>query len=370
MRSALFQTAISVASVLTLTACVTTQPQPDGSTKVHLLLGIPTTNKQETVQPTAVPPVKAAPAVVQAKPEQPSPVNAPSIRTTAFAGIFAKHPYDGTSKTHFPRAAVTLTDWSRSDCWVATATIWWTKSKSEAVPAFSVCPGQSLGFAINNAANLHLFIEQTAFEHSGNVRTTGPRPPMLATPDRPPIGERQQESYHGFIEQLVLDTGWQPGAPTNMWLVGFNANAASGTAATRSSSSEVVPPMDAKVRVQLEQALACTTVGKRFDQVESALQRVGWNFDQGIDPIKLPEPVKVFGLNARKIAVSRGGWLHTYRSFLPGITQQQVVKAASLKRGKDGTSYGRVTKLGVLEVGVEDGETTLTCTVDVEGGEG
>ena len=65
--------------------------------------------------------------------------------------------------------AVTVTDWSRNDCWIGTATIWWSKSKSEPVPAFSVCWGQSVGYAVNNAANLHLFMQQTAVEHSGNA---------------------------------------------------------------------------------------------------------------------------------------------------------------------------------------------------------
>jgi hypothetical protein len=37
-----------------------------------------------------------------------------------------------------------------------------------------------VGYAVNNAANLHLFMQQTAVEHSGNVRTVGPKPPMLA----------------------------------------------------------------------------------------------------------------------------------------------------------------------------------------------
>lgn len=49
---------------------------------------------------------------------------------------------------------------------------------------FSVCWGKSVGYAVNNAANLHLFMQQMAVEHSGNVRTMGPKPPMLK-PSRP-----------------------------------------------------------------------------------------------------------------------------------------------------------------------------------------
>lgn len=149
-----------------------------------------------------------------------------SIRTTALAGLFAKYPYDGTAKSNYPRVAVTLTDWSRNDCWVAEATIWKSKTKSEAVPPFSVCLNDSLGFAVNNAANLHLFMQQSAVEHSGNVRTIGPKPPMMTTPMKLPFGETRHSAYHGFIQQLVVHTGWQPGAPTNFWLVGFGADSA------------------------------------------------------------------------------------------------------------------------------------------------
>lgn len=78
-----------------------------------------------------------------------------------------------------------------------------------------------MGFAINNAVSLRLFMTQSSMEHTGNVRTSGPKPPMLAVPDRAPFGESKQLALQGFIEQLVLDTGWQPGAPTNLWIVGY-----------------------------------------------------------------------------------------------------------------------------------------------------
>ena len=203
--------------------------------------------------------------------------------------------------------AVTVTDWSRSDCWIGTATIWWSKSKSDAVPAFSVCWGQSVGYAVNNAANLHLFMQQMAVEHSGNVRTVGPKPPMLAIPDRQPISERQQLAFQGFIQQLVLDTGWQPGAPTNLWLVGYDANAVIRPTVPPASSNGATQPVDAKTKAQLEQALSCTAIGPRFELAESLLKQSGWNPDQGVTPVTLAEPVKVYGFSVRKVAVSRDG---------------------------------------------------------------
>jgi len=266
--------------------------------------------------------------------------------------------------------AVTVTDWSRSDCWIGTATIWWSKTKSEAVPAFSVCWGQSVGYAVNNAANLHLFMQQMAVEHSGNVRTVGPKPPMLAIPDRQPISERQQLAFQGFVQQLVLDTGWQPGAPTNLWLVGYDANAAVKPAIPSVSSNGASQPVDAKTKSQLAQALSCTAIDPRFELVESMLKQSGWNPDQGVTPVTLAEPVKVYGFSVRKVAVSRDGGEKTYRSYLPGLTVQQLAKSASLKLGKDGKTYGRLTKVGVLSAGMEGGEVTLTCTVNTEASEG
>lgn len=221
---------------------------------------------------------------------------ASAIRSTALGGIFSKHPYDGTPKTYFPRVAVTVKDWSRSDCWIATATIWWNRSRSEAVPAFSVCWGKSVGYAVNNAANLHLFMQQMAVEHSGNVRTMGPKPPMLAIPDR------QCRSVSGnSLPSRALSSNWcstnrlQPGAPTNLWVVGYDAKATVGA-----TDSVAIPstakPVDAKAKTQLEQALACTAIGQRFDLAETLLKQAGRRPDQGITPVTLGDPVKVYGL--------------------------------------------------------------------------
>lgn len=342
-RSLRLMTPIGLLALMqALSGCVTTQAQPDGSTKVRLSLGTST---------------KPAQAAAPDNVDHNEVVVLPDIRSTSLARVFSKHPYDGTTKAHFPRAAVTVTDWARNDCWSATATIWWSVSRSEAVPTFSVCWGQSLGYSVNNAANLHFFMQQSALEHSGNVRTSGPKPPMLAIPDKQPISERQQLAFQGFIQQLVRDTGWQPGAPTNLWLVGYGA-------------STTTQPVGSKAKSQLEQALSCASVSQRFDQAEAALRLSGWRQGQGITPVTLPEPLSVHGLTVRKVAVSRDGGEQVYRSFLAGVNLQQVVKAAALKLGKDGKSYGRVTKIGVLSADTEGSDITLTCTVNTEGAEG
>lgn len=369
-------------TILVLTGCTTTQ-QPDGSTRVGLSLGnalglrpkeaptsTPSAADLSANKASAGDATQKSPATVAPRAQAIPLANAPRLSSTPLASIFRKHPYDGSPKTHFPRVAVTVTDWSRGDCWSATAMIWWSKSKSEAVPSFSVCWGQSVGYAVNNAANLHLFMQQSAVDHSGNVRTTGPRPPMFAVPDRQPINERQQLAFQGFIQQLVIDTGWQPGAPTNLWLVGYDTNAANSPSAAHGTATEAVRSMDVKGKAQLEQALACVSIGRQFDPAEAVLKQSGWQSDQGITPATLSGPINVYGFSSRKIAVSRDGGEQTYSTYLSGISLQQLVKAASLKLGKDGKTFGRVTKIGVLSAGLENGEITLTCTVNTEGSEG
>jgi hypothetical protein len=374
MRAATIRSVMGTGMVvmLSLAGCVTTQPQADGSTKVRVSLGNFVKPSQEANDMAGGPTrsqqaAKAEPAKQTASNTVPA---APSIRATALAGLFAKHPFAGTARTHYPRVAITVTDWSRSDCWTAVATVWQNKTKSESVPPFSVCWGQSLGYAVNNAANLHLFMQQSAVEHSGNVRTIGPKPPMMAIPDRQPINESQQLAFQGFIQQLVIDTGWKPGAPTNFWLVGYASQPVVSSQPMVKPATAASIPMDAKAKSALEQALSCAGTGKSFGGAEQSLKQVGWRPDQGVMPISLAQQLKVLGLSTQKIAVSRDGGEQVYRSYLPGVSLQQVVKTASLKLGKDGKTYGRLTKHGVLSAGEEGSETTLTCTVNVEGEEG
>jgi hypothetical protein len=353
-----------------LGGCATTA-QPDGSTRVHVSLG-----DALGLQPKAVPPAQpasvpaaataAAPPIASApRPETPT---APSIRNSALAGVFAKTPFDGTAKTHFPRVAVTVTDWSRQDCWQAVATLWRSSTQSEAVPTFSVCWGRSVGFAVNNAVSMRTFMLQSAAQHTGNVRTTGPKPPMISIPDRQPFGDRMQLAFQSFIEQLALDTGWQIGPPMNLWIVGYDASAASAAPAA-GASAPAAPGADARGGAQLESALSCKPFGK-FDAAEAWLASSGWRNGQGTAPVQLGTAVKVFGLQVTKVAVSRDGGGQVYRSYFKGVTPAQLAKAASLKLGKDGRAWGRVTKLGVLDTGTEDGDTVLTCTVETEGQEG
>lgn len=201
-----------------------------------------------------------------------------SIRTTPLAGLFAKYPYDGTAKSNYPRVAVTLTDWSRNDCWVAQATIWKSKTKSEPVAPFSVCVNDSFGFALNNAANLHLFQQQSAIEHSGNIRSTGPKPPMMATPMQLPFGETKYSTYHSFIQQLVVDTGWQPGAPTNIWLVGFGADSAMKASASDDRESAADSPAAAPAAVGQAVVGAQCKAGNFTQDTYNRIQ-VGMTFD-------------------------------------------------------------------------------------------
>lgn len=361
------RSAAALVAALTLAGCVT-EPQADGSTKVNVSLA-------NLIKPVGAPVQAssgaAAPGAAAAAPKSAAAAVAPGIRTTRLAGLFKKSPYDGTPKTYFPRVAVTVTDWSRSDCWTATATIWTSKTKSEAVQPFSVCWGQSLGFAVNNAAHMHMLLGQSAVEHTGNVRTNGPKPPMLVIPDRQPVMENQQLAFQGFLQQLVLDTGWAPGAPTNMWLVDYKKAAPAAAAAAPAAPAPAMAkgatsakPASAKVKLRIEQSLSCANIFTSYDAAEAWLKQVGWRDGE---TVVLPQALKVYGLTTTKVAVFRDSGEHTYRSYFPGVSMKQLVKAASLKLGKDGLQYGRSGKGGVLTAATEGGETTLTCTVDTEG---
>lgn len=116
----------------------------------------------------------------------------------------------------------------------------------------------------------------------------------------------------------------------------------------------------------LEAALSCNRIGQQFQLAEQALVSAGWNSSQGTAPVSLPVPLQVFGLTTQRIAIARDSGEQTYRTFLPGVSIAQAVKAAKLKLGKDGKEYGRMAKLGVLTAGTEDGVTTLTCIFDTE----
>ena len=138
---------------------------------------------------------------------------------------------------------------------------------------------------------------------------------------------------------------------------------ASGNAAARPQPATA---QWAKAKPILEAALSCSRVDN-FKVAEKALEAAGWNSSQGVEPVTLPVQLKPFGLPTQKVAVVRDGFEHIFRSYLPGVTVEQAAKAANLKLGKDGHQYVRATKLGVLSTDTEEGVTTLTCRVDVEG---
>lgn len=209
--------------VVALSGCAGVQEQINATIKDINQITSPTrpaSNSDQTIAQSST--LQTAPAM-----QQPGCTATP-ISDTKLGGLFSKHPYDGTSKTHYPRVAVTVLDWSRSDCWEAKAKIWWSAKRSENVGPFSVGVADSFGAAVNGAVNYQLFMKQMTAEGTGNVRTDGPKAPMMAYPMPDPFGAaryaKSQQST-GFIRQMVAATGWQAGAPTNFWIVRFDQNA-------------------------------------------------------------------------------------------------------------------------------------------------
>ena len=347
--------ALSLAIPL-LSGCITTQERADGSTVVRLsgseALGLKPANSANNRNAQTQ---NAAPTSTASAPA------APPLSTTTLAGVFAKHPYDGTPKTYFPRVALTIVDWSRNDCWVAKAKIWWSSSKAENVTPFSVCFNkQSFNFALNSAAGMHIFLQQMALEHSGNVRTEGPKPPMLAAPDQQPMNaDRAQQTYIPFLQQIIAETGWKGGAPTNFWIVGYSAQ---GLA---SATSTPAPSASAKQLSDIERALSCRPT-RSLDATLSAA-----NIPGNGKPVPAPDGLKVFGLPVAKVAFSReGGEVIHFAYFAPSVSLNQVATAGQLIADKKG-NLSRTVRVeknvnGFLSASLQKGTPVLQCSIDYE----
>jgi hypothetical protein len=143
-----------------------------------------------------------------------------------------------------------------------------------------------------------------------------------------------------------------------------------GAAMNATSSASPLQPntklLSAKAKSALEQALSCNGRNADWPAAEAALKQAGWKFEQGIDPVALPWSLKVYGFNTQTAAFALDGGEQTYKSFFPGVTSAQLIKAAGLSLGKDKKSFGRATKGGVLTVDTEAGMGVLRCTVVVE----
>ena len=212
-------------------------------------------------------------------------------------------------------------------------------------------------------------MQQIAVEHSGNVRTTGPKPRCSPSRTDSRSGESKQLAFQGFIEQLLLDTGyWQAGAPIISGWSAMTRIAAKMAAATRRRWRRTSPGRQGQSAAGTGARLHGHR--QRFDLLKLDAQTGGLAAEQGVSPIALPEPLKVYGLNTSKIAISHDGGEQTLavsarREFATG-GQGGILEA---RQGRQ-ELRPRDQKLGVLTLGTENGETTLTRTIDTEGAEG
>ena len=251
---------------------------------------------------------------------------------------------------------MTIVDWSRNDCWVARAKLWRSSSKSENVAPFSVCFNkQSFDFVLNSAAGMHIFMQQMALEHSGNVRTEGPKPPMMATLDRQPMNvDRSQTTYVPFLQQIIAETGWKGGAPTNFWIVGYNAQ----TAATPDANEAV----DVQARKSLEEALSC----KPPKGVEQAMRALKISPPRTSDEFATAPPgLTVFGLPVAGVSMSPDGDDGFYQTwFASEVTLSQLNRVASLKTGKSREFKLPGGKFATLNANVQNFAVVLNCTIN------
>ena len=340
--------AFALASLLT--GCVTTEERPDGRTVVRFSAA----GAQGNASANALPQGLAQ--------TRPTPPSAPLLSTTSLAGLFVKHPFDGTAKTYFPRVALTIMDWSRNDCWVARAKIWWSISKAETVAPFSVCfDKQSLEFNGTTRADRDVFQRQIAIQTTGNVRTEGPTPPMMASLDQHPMDmTRSLQTFPNFLQQIIVETGWKGGAPTNFWVVGYGSKSAVATPAGKAPASSI----SATQRRDIEKGLSC----QRTATLDASLKAAGIPVTGDAAPA--PDGLTVFSLPVAKVAFSReSGEVSHAAYFAPGVSLQKIVAAAKLRADK-GNYYRQVTVekgvVGFLTASVQNGVPLLKCSVDYE----
>lgn len=346
-RGHMWWLAFALASLLM--GCVTTEERPDGRTVVRF-------------SATGSPGNASANGPSQASaPARSMPPAAPLLATTPLAGLFVKHPFDGTAKSYFPRVALTITDWSRNDCWVARAKIWWSSGKAENVAPFSVCfDKQNLEFNGTTRADRDVFERQIAIQTTGNVRTEGPTPPMMASLDQHPMDlTRSLQTFPNFLQQIIVETGWKGGAPTNFWIVRYDSKAV-----TASAGKSIVAPIGATQRRDIEKGLSCQTTAT----LDASLKAAGIPITGDLAPA--PDGLTVFSLSVAKVAFDResGEVSHT-AYFAPGVSLQKVAAAAKLRADK-GNYYRQVTVekgvRGMLTASTQNGGAVLKCSIDYE----
>lgn len=167
----------------------------------------------------------------EAEPEKEAPPakpTFPSITSTPLVDFFRNNPWDGRAQPAYPIVAVTIRDWSDSQCYSATAVIWHNARKSESVPEFRACSdreGASIAQARDNGFRREMFERQIATSnHTGNVRSTGPKPPISGTPRDPMFMNKR--GMGEFIANLVTVTGWNFGGGVRFWITGYEPNKA------------------------------------------------------------------------------------------------------------------------------------------------
>jgi hypothetical protein len=234
-RKFIVSSAVAICVMSFLSGCANVQEQVNAT--IH---GI--NEKAASMQPKAAPhqnqpasdPAAAAQGIVSCS-SQP-------LSSTALAGVFAKT----SSRSSFPRVSITVTNWANSDCWEAKAKLWSSATKSQTVGIFSVPLKNTLTSSVGGAVNYQLFMRQITTSGTGDVRTEGPRPPMLAYPSPDPFGTGQygksQEAV-AFIRELVHTTGWQPGMSTTLWVAKFTREAAK-PAASQAAAKSTIPVLE------------------------------------------------------------------------------------------------------------------------------
>lgn len=171
---------------------------------------------------------------------------------------------------------------------------------------------------------------------------------------------RAQSTFPHFLRQIIAETGWKGGAPTNFWIVGYSSQAATRTAADKA----VAQAISTAQRRDIERGLSCQMTSTLDASLNAA--RIPVTGDQA----PAPKGLSVFGLPVTKVAFNRESGVVSHTAYFgTGVSLQKVAAAAKLTSA-NGT-YSRSVAVennvvGSLTANVQNGKAVLQCMIDTE----
>ncbi|UUZ46835.1 hypothetical protein LP420_24035 [Massilia sp. B-10] len=215
---------------------------------------------------------------------------------------------------------------------------------------------------------MHIFFGQSSLEHSGNLRTDGPKPPMLAVPDQQPISISDGQTYfQPFVQHLIVGTGWKGGASTNFWIVDFKKQTAPASVVPAVKAAAAPAVANPGAMKDLRLALEC----QPMKNLTTSLKALRLSGDGEL--FAAPAGLKAFGLPLAQVAFNpeaKPGRCAQHRRVCPRRDLRTGAQGGRSQGGKVGRrrkAAPRYTKVGQLSA--KPGDATalkMECSPDFE----